>query len=328
MRISKFIISLSLLFIATSCNNLSLNSYFDNSTNSSTYLIDENDYDSHYGTFYSFQELYLEDKLTENDIYNLYYYFNYYDILNPDKGDSSKLIEKKELAKETKDKIIHDYHNTLMAKISEDSQSNITFDYFGTYSGYVFCKIYIKKAEPSPDDDGKSPAEDYVTFDNYNFSGYDELIAWKENLIDSESILPKSMHGQFTTLTDLYSNKALTDNDIYNIKYHIGDIKDEPIKEYDTSKIKDLSLLDDKTRQMMVDDYYLFVKNDGCKINLNYESVRITFYAGTYNDYVICIPMAEHDEYDTPKISSVKIGEYHISLPTQNSVIYGWKLNS
>lgn len=331
MRISKFIISLSLLFVTTSCNNLILNSYSDNSTTSSTYLIDENDYDSHYGTFYSFQELYIEDKLTENDIYNLYYYFNHYDILHPEEADTSKLIEKEELAQETKDKIIHDYHNTLITNISADNLSNMTFDYFGTYSGYVFCEIYIKKGKLSPDEDGKSPTEDYVTFDNYNFSGYEDLIVWKakENLIDSESILPKSMHGQFTTLKDLYSNNILTDNDIYNIEYYIGDIEDSYYKKnYDTSKIKDLALLDDNTRQMMVDDYYLFVKNDGCKINLNYESVRITFYASTYNDYVICIPMAEHDKYDTPKISSVNIGDYWISLPTQNSIIYGWKLNS
>lgn len=152
-----------------------------------------------------------------------------------------------------------------------------------------------------------------------------------ESFKDSTSMLDEkdlySYYGTFKTIQELYSSNELSDNDLYNIYYHNEEINENSNNNFDQEKIKIKEPLKEDTTRKIIDDYYLYVTSDECKVKVDYESIRLAYYSGTYNGYIICMVLAPHDGFkiDNNFISTVNVGNYSIKTLTTTCNIYGWK---
>lgn len=341
MKLYKLLLSILALFFITSCSiyaddNISFSNI---ESNESTIVLDPADYYSYYGTFYSLQEIYLSKSFTDEDMYNICYQVNYGRFVTgeeeiPSIYDSSKIKKIDCLDITTYNKLKHDYYNSIMTDgcdmsslVVKKNYDDINFKYCGTYNEYIigfFSGVihdYLTDTE-----------EHVIVLGNYSFNDYDHIYVWKEKKINNAASLPTKYNGTFYELNDLYKAKEIDEDDLYNIYYYNFQISSGnngiTKKEFDLTKIKEKAVLSDDIKKKILDDYYLLLTIDKCKIKVDYESVRFSCYAGTYNDYVICTPLAPHDFDDYKYKEDVYVvSNYDIKVPMQDRIVYGWKMD-
>lgn len=314
------------IFISGCTTHIDLSN--EQSFEDSTSLLDEKDLYSYYGTFYSLQEVYFSGVLTDDDMINICYHLNNNSVLdkngNSKKYDSNKIKEIATISNDISNKILHDYYNVAMCDGCniEADYTKLSFKSFGTYSNYILLAFsgadhaYIKDA-----------AEYKISLGDFTIIDYPYVIFWKLKTQTNNLTLPTTNHGTFKTIQELYSSNELSDNDLYNIYYHNEEINENSNNIFDQEKIKIKEPLKEDTKRKIIDDYYLYVTSDDCKVKVDYESIRLAYYSGTYNGYIICMVLAPHDGFkiDNNFISKVNVSNYSIKTLTTTCNIYGWK---
>lgn len=329
MKKTKLLLLLLSVTFVSGCTVHDLSSK-EQSFENSTSTFDKDDLYSYYGTFHSLQEVYFSGVLTDDDMTNICYRLNNNRVLdkngNQKEYDSNKIKEIAPISNDISNKILHDYYNVVMCDGCniEVDYNKLSFKSFGTYSDYILLAFsgaehtYIKDA-----------AEYKISLGDFTIIDYPYVTFWKLKTQTNNLTLPTTNHGTFKTIQELYSSNELSDDDLYNIYYYNEKISGNSDNDFDQNKIKIKEPLSSDVKRKIVDDYYLYVTSDKCKVKVDYESIRLAYYSGTYNGYVISMVLAPHDNFkiDNNFISKVNVSDYSIKTLTTTCDIYGWKIN-